>query len=76
MLVKMLNHITGLRNGVAWPPRGGIADLPNDEANALIAHGYAVPLPIAPATMPEEPREEAAVITPIERATKVRRKRG
>lgn len=73
MLVRMLNHITGLRNGVAWAPRGGVMELPKDEALALIAHGYAQPLPPAPDTMPEL-REETTIAQPLETATKVKRK--
>lgn len=46
MLVRMLMKIGGLRNGVAWPPLGGVVDLPTDEAHALFAHGYAQPLPV------------------------------
>jgi hypothetical protein len=42
----MLMKIGGLRNGAAWPPIGGIIDLPASEAHALFAHGYAQPLPV------------------------------
>lgn len=73
MLVRMLNHITGLRNGVAWAPRGGVMDLPADEALALVAHGYAQPLPLAPDTMPEL-QEESTIKQPLETATKAKRK--
>lgn len=41
MLVRMLEHILGTRDGKSWPPRGGIVDLPESEALALFAHGYA-----------------------------------
>jgi hypothetical protein len=47
MLVRMLEHIAGSRDGNRWPPRGGIIDLPTEEAHALIAHGYAQPIPPA-----------------------------
>jgi hypothetical protein len=48
-------------------------ELPKDEALALIAHGYAQPLPPAPDTMPEL-REETTIEQPLETATKTKRK--
>ena len=45
MLVRMLEHIAGSRDGKPWPPRGGIIELPVQEAHALVAHGYAQPIP-------------------------------
>lgn len=64
MLVRMLEHIAGSRDGRPWPPRGGIIELPVEEAHALIAHGYAQPIPPAEASAfaPQsngEPRESA-----------------
>lgn len=43
MLVKMRKHIGGFRNGLEWPPAGGVIDLPDHEAGDLIANGYAEP---------------------------------
>lgn len=54
MLVRMTQRISGTRNGKNWPPIGGVIELPESEALALAAHGYAVPLP---------------AVEPIERAT-------
>ena len=45
MLVRMLEHIPGARDGKQWPPRGGIIELPEQEALALIANAYAQPIP-------------------------------
>lgn len=39
--VVMLLHITGLRNGEAWPARGQAITLPADEALNLVRNGYA-----------------------------------
>ncbi len=45
MKIKMRMQITGTRNGVAWPPIGGIVDLPESEAQCMIRHSYAVAAP-------------------------------
>lgn len=78
MLVKMLEHIVGTRDGKRWPPRGGVIDLPDDEAHALLAHGYAQPVPISrmPAFAPTEPAEASIVEEARESATLKRTKRG
>jgi hypothetical protein len=60
MLVRMLQHIAGSRDGKRWPPRGGVIDLPEEEAQALLAHGLAQALPESSAFAPQsngEPRE-------------------
>ena len=41
MIVKLLVGITGTRNGQTWPPRGGTIDLPDGEAQQMIAAGMA-----------------------------------
>jgi len=38
--VRMTIHVTGTRNGVEWPYKGGTIDLPHDEAVQLAAAGY------------------------------------
>ena len=51
MRVSMLTPISGTRNGVAWPPVGGVTNLPAEEAADMIANGYAEPAePAGPAT--------------------------
>jgi hypothetical protein len=74
MLVRMLEHIAGSRDGNRWPPRGGIIDLPTEEAHALIAHGYAQPVPPAESSAfaPESNGEPREVAGGIEMATIVR----
>lgn len=62
MLVRMLQRISGLRNGKQWPPIGGVIDLPESEALALAAHGYAQPLP------PVEKVERATIEDTAEKA--------
>lgn len=47
MRVIMLRHITGSRDGVAWPLKGGEIDLPDHEAADLIAAGHAKEAPDA-----------------------------
>lgn len=43
MRVQMRVLITGTRNGEDWPAVGGVVDLPDAEAQDLIAAGLAVP---------------------------------
>lgn len=62
MLVRMTQRISGTRNGKSWPPIGGVIELPESEALALAAHGYAVPLPAV------EPIERATAETETEKA--------
>lgn len=78
MLVRMLERILGTRNGVAWPPRGGVIDLPEQEALALFAHGYAQPVPPAKtlAFAPQSHAEAAIITEAREIATKPARKLG
>jgi hypothetical protein len=40
--ITMTVSIAGTRNGVEWPPAGGDVDLPDGEAEDLIAGGLAV----------------------------------
>lgn len=42
MRVKMVAGITGTRDGVDWPAPGESIDLPQDEAELLVANGLAV----------------------------------
>lgn len=67
--VQMLQHITGLRNGKAWPARGGFIELPQSEAEGLYAHGYAVPAP----AKAEQPVERAVVIDEIRESATLKR---
>ena len=62
MLVRMAQRISGTRNGKSWPPIGGVMELPESEALALAAHGYAVLLPAV------EPIERATVEDETEKA--------
>ena len=42
MLVRMLTHISGGRNGVPWPPAGETIEVPDDEGASLIRAEVAV----------------------------------
>lgn len=44
MQVRMLRNITGFRDGVAWPGRGGVVDVTDAEAARLIASRHAEPV--------------------------------
>lgn len=41
-IVKMLTRVSGTRNGVDWPERGGTLEVSADEAGSLVALGLAV----------------------------------
>lgn len=41
MRVRMKVTISGTRDGQSWPERGGFVDLPDSEAEQLIASGLA-----------------------------------
>lgn len=46
----MKAHITGVRDGQPWPLAGGVIDLPDAEAEALVGAGLARPAEEVPAT--------------------------
>lgn len=41
MLVKMKQQVSGTRDGANWPAKGETIDVPDTEAEALIANGIA-----------------------------------
>lgn len=47
--VRMLCQVSGTRNGEPWPSRGEIIDVPDDEAEGLIASNVAEPVEQKPA---------------------------
>lgn len=51
MQVRMRTHITGYRDGVEWPPAGGLVDVEEQEAERLFTAGLADPVE-APAADP------------------------
>lgn len=69
MLVQMTSNLTGFRDGEAWPPVGGTVELPDLEAERLVAAGLArvpgdddaadEPTP-EPEPEPEAPADEPA----------------
>jgi hypothetical protein len=46
VLVRMRVGVSGMRDGKDWPPRGGIIDLPDDEAAHYCANGMAEPVAV------------------------------
>ncbi len=74
MKVRLKGDISGSRNGVAWPPRGEVVDLPDDEALVLLNNGMAEPAtdaatpPVETATAPvAEKRPAPQVRRPAQR---------
>ena len=39
--VRLLRHISGTRDGLPWPQVGGFLEVPDQEADELIANGIA-----------------------------------
>jgi hypothetical protein len=62
MKVKMREQITGYRNEKAWPAKGEVVDLPDEEAAKLCAAGRAEPV--------VEDRTEKAVAPAAEKRTR------
>jgi hypothetical protein len=56
MKIRMIEQITGTRDGVRWPAPGGTVDLPAREATKLCAAGSAEPVA-------DPPKPERAVAT-------------
>lgn len=46
MLVRMVQSITGFRDGVEWPEIGQEIELPEWEAENLIGQGIVKPVPV------------------------------
>ena len=44
MKVRMKGDVSGSRNGVPWPARGEVMELPDDEGAQLCASGLATPV--------------------------------
>lgn len=44
MLVRLLVGMSGTRDGVPWPPRGSVMDLPDKEAADYCKSGLAAPM--------------------------------
>ena len=65
MRIEMLTTFSGTRDGIDWPERGGIIDLPDLEAAELVAQGHALKV-----SKPEPKVETAAVDKVTETAVK------
>lgn len=81
MRIRMTVEMSGTRNGVPWPKRGDVAELPTAEAAHLVAAGIAVAVPDeAPVETATAPEPEAPAVLAAEDAsapeTEERRGRG
>ena len=63
MRVTLTTFISGTRNGEAWPEVGSVIDLPADEAQDMIANGY------AEAVTGRQATAETAVAVPVGETT-------
>ena len=69
MKVRLVVALTGTRDGVDWPHRGEVIDLPRDEAEHMIAVGQAVPADVVESAAVAPVVETAAAATkPTRRA--------
>ena len=69
MFIRMLFEITGTRNGQPWPKRGGLIELPNDEAKRLVAQGLATHIDAPVEVAEAEPATiEVAMIPTVRKA--------
>jgi hypothetical protein len=73
MRVRMKVAISGTRDGESWPARGGVVDLPDDEAEHMIAGGLVEEADDEDET--EEPAEENAA-NPAKPETATARRKG
>jgi len=60
--------ISGTRNGVDWPPKGSVVDLPDAEAVDMLNGGLAAPVPA-------DGPERAVVAPVVEKAVRTRKAR-
>lgn len=70
MKVQIRGDISGTRNGVVWPKRGSVVDLPDDEAENLIIAGLAVEVAPDPEPAPEPVKPEPVKQEPVKPAPK------
>lgn len=63
--VKMLSRLSGTRNGEPWPDVGDELDVPDDEADTLVALGHAERT--AAGATPAKRARKAVVEAPEER---------
>jgi hypothetical protein len=82
MFVRMLFEIQGTRNGKPWPRRGGLIELPADEAKRLVEQGLAAHID-APVALTEaipaleiETAETVPAVIEIATVPTVRKARG
>jgi hypothetical protein len=67
--VRLIGQMSGTRDGVDWPPRGSVIELPDDEARALIGGRMAVemaadPPPVERTVLTKADVEERVVEVP------------
>lgn len=71
MKVRMVASISGTRDGVDWPQRGEVTDLPAAEAEHMIGQGLATPVDGPEVeTATADPAPENAAATPKKRKRK------
>ncbi|MGW3427498.1 DUF7302 family protein [Streptomyces melanosporofaciens] len=64
MQVRMKATLSGTRDGEAWPERGGVVELPDEEAAHLCAAGLAEAVSDAPAEETATPESKPETATP------------
>lgn len=74
MRVRMKVTISGTRDGKPWPEKGGVVDLPDDEAEQMVASGLATTddkgdAPEETATAPGEPEKATGRRKPMTKSS-------
>lgn len=70
MIVRLVQEMSGLRDGVPWPARGELVDLPDEEAIRMCENRTAVPVveetvELAVGPTAESRRREAGLTSPV-----------
>lgn len=76
MKVELLGELSGTRDGQAWPPRGSIVELPDDEAAQLCANRMARPVVTEMVTMGGESVATAVTVDDVEQRGPLTTKNG
>ncbi|MEU7293335.1 hypothetical protein AB0A76_09045 [Streptomyces exfoliatus] len=73
MRIRMRVKISGTRDGVEWPDKGGFVDLPDAEAAQLLRDRVAEPLPALPVEETATATNDAEQAAPARRRTQAKK---
>lgn len=70
MKVRMKIGMSGTRNGIEWPPVGGLLEVDDEEGAQLCASGHAVPVVEESAETATAPKAEQRFLVHDEQPTR------